>query len=163
MIRAARQGSVPGVVVVPRWWPVVVVVAAAGVFAGRISAAIRDFEPVGTWEFLLRPGLLIAVALVGFGLALVVARRQWATARAASVGSQVAMVVAVSLVLATPVGIAYDDGCNDHGTETALGLVPATLIFTPAGGAFAYEDLTTLRLCLDGDDHVPPIRPLGQR
>jgi hypothetical protein len=148
MLVAARNAGPSVASAARRAWPYALLALCAAVFAWRIDAAIRLYEPIPTWSFLRRPAELLAIEVVVFAAGLVLARRAWPPARGAPAWRLAALAGAVALVAATPVGFTYDDGCNTNTTQTALALVPVTAVARPENAALSYDGLTTLMACV---------------
>jgi hypothetical protein len=55
----------------------------------------------------------------------------------------------VGLLAATPVDVAWDDGCNDHGGRAAVVVAPVIEHRRPAAASLAYEDESTLVACVN--------------
>jgi hypothetical protein len=147
VILAARNAWPSAALAGRRMWPVALLVACAAVFAWRTDAAIRLYEPITTWSFLRRPVELVVIVVVTFGGAVLLAWRVGPPARRVPVWRPAAVVLAAGLLLATPVGFTYNDGCNDNTTQTALALVPAAAVFRPENAALSYDGLVTLMAC----------------
>jgi hypothetical protein len=150
VILAARNAWPSAALAARRAWPVVLLAACAAVFAWRTDAAIRLYEPITTWSFLRRPAELVAIVVLTFGGSVLLAWRVRPPARRVPVWRLGAVVLAAGLLVATPVGFTYDDGCNDNTTQTALALVPAAAVFRPENAALSYDGLVTLIACPSG-------------
>ena len=150
MILAARNAWPSVSLAARRAWPVALLAACAAVFAWRIAAAMSLYEPIATWSFLRRPAELVAIVVVTFGGSVLLAWRVRPPARRVPVWQLAAVVLAAGLLVATPVGFTYNDGCNDNMTQTPLALVPATAVFRPSDAALAYDGLVTAMTCPTG-------------
>jgi hypothetical protein len=147
MILAVRNAWPSAELAARRVWPVVLLVVCAAVFVWRTAAAIRLYEPIATWSFLRRPVELVVIVVVTFGGSVLLAWRVRPPARRVPLWRLGAVVLAAGLLLATPVGFTYNDGCNDNATQTALVLVPAAAVFRPENAALSYDGLVTLIAC----------------
>jgi hypothetical protein len=127
---------------------------AGGVLAWRL-ASFASTDVWGTWRLAFRGAALSAglYACGGVGIALVGAAlgRTWSMV-------PVAMTITfVALLAAVPVDFAYDDGCNDHQTTSAIGLIPVLALTRPEGATLSYEQLQTLVACPAPSTVVQPL------
>jgi hypothetical protein len=117
----------------------------AGAVAWRLAAFAN--EPFwGSWH----------LALVGAGITLgfyivlavgVVAIFALARKSRPPLEATATLVLIIGLLATIPVGFAYDDGCNDHTTDTPAGLVPILALAHPEQSHLSYQDMTTLVAC----------------
>jgi hypothetical protein len=132
--------------VLSRGWPAVVLLAAAGVFALALRGAIAEH-----FAFPAFPPLVLAALLaLVLGAIVLAARAVLPGPRTLGAAAAACLTASAALLAAAPVELAYDDGCNDHGTVAPVLLVPALALTRPDRAVGAYEDSSTLMACFDG-------------
>lgn len=116
---------------------------AAAIWLEGVVPMLRE-ESDGWWTLLLVWGVALVAALcAGASLAIALAvNRAAARSRVA-----VATAIACGLLVATPVNLSWNDGCNEHGGRVALVASPYVLLATPADVGVPYTDSQTLMLC----------------
>jgi hypothetical protein len=117
----------------------------AAVVVWRLAAFAS--EPFwGSWHLaLLGAGIAVgfyAVLAVGVVAIFALARK-----RRPPLEATATLVLIIGLLAAVPVGFAYDDGCNDHTTDSPAGLVPVLALAHPTQSHLSYQDMTTLMAC----------------
>ncbi len=91
-------------------------------------------------------GLLATLGLILVRAALRLTRR---VDRIRPGGAALAVAAAAALAAATPVHVAWDDGCNDHDARLPLIAAPYVLLATPESPYLAYVHDSTLVHCPD--------------
>jgi hypothetical protein len=62
----------------------------------------------------------------------------------------VAMAITVAAVAATPIPVAWDDGCNSHTGTTYVATAPYVLVTQPEETRLAFGGIMTLMACVPG-------------
>jgi hypothetical protein len=127
-----------------RWALGIGLLVAGGLLTWRL-ASFAGTGVWGTWRLAFRGAAISAgvYACGGIGIALIGAAfgRTWSAVPVAMA------IILVALLAAVPVDFTYDDGCNDHHTTSAIGLVPVLALTRPEGATLSYEQLQTLMAC----------------
>lgn len=99
------------------------------------------------WWFVTCAPLFFAVGVASLVLgATALVRKTWRPQPAVSRVPLLLVAAAAGVVVAAPVELRWDDGCNDHEARVPAGLSAFVLILKPANGV-PYIDSSTLILC----------------
>jgi hypothetical protein len=120
--------------------------ACLAIFAWRVGHAHHEWDDEG-WFLVAAPSVLVAAVAVVLCVAVALVLRFSGSAARGRASTWCAMAIAVALVVATPIGFDYDDGCNDHTTVAPLGAVPLMALIRPSRAGASYVDASTLVAC----------------
>jgi hypothetical protein len=124
--------------------------ACAAVFSWRTALFVSRSHQ--SWSLAVLGPVVVAVALATVLIGAIAASRvlsNWPGAR--HMGRAAMIATGLALLAATPVGFAYDDGCNDHHGQAAVAAAPLLALVRPSDGGGSYESLETLVVCRHTD------------
>jgi hypothetical protein len=116
------------------------------VFAWRVSEAEREAD-VGWWLFSRGPVRFALLAVFALCTAVAAFRLIRGTRPRHWTWPPFAVALAVALRAATPIRVAYNDGCNDHWGVSPAVAAPFVALTRPQAAFASYNDIVTLMAC----------------